>query len=105
MKVLIASYTLELVTGDIGRQESDAIVNVSNIRLAADGEVDGAIHHAGEAGITVETRRSCPPRLSNRGGGDNGAGKLPARYLVHTGGPVWSGGEEEELASAYRCSL
>lgn len=97
---------LTFVVGDLTAQEVDAIVNAANEALAPGGGVCGAIRRAGGDEIFAECAR-----LGGCATGDakaTGAGRLPARYVVHAVGPVWSGGgagEAELLASAHRRSL
>jgi O-acetyl-ADP-ribose deacetylase len=100
------SVQLELVQGDITHVAVDAIVNAANSGLRGGGGVDGAIHRAGGPAIMEECRRlgGCPAGDAKA----TGAGNLPARYVVHAVGPVWSGGEAGEpelLASAHRRSI
>ncbi|MBM3226534.1 MAG: O-acetyl-ADP-ribose deacetylase, partial [Candidatus Tectomicrobia bacterium] len=108
MQVHIGACMLELVTGDITRQTTDAIVNAANSRLAGGGGVDGAIHRAGGPSIMAETRAHYPQGCPTGEAVITSAGHLPARYVIHTVGPVWQGGQQQEavlLASAYRQSL
>ena len=108
MKVRIAGSTLELVIGDIALQKMDVVVNAANNQLAGGGGVDGAIHRGGGPAIMEETRQKYPRGCPTGEAVISGAGQLAARYVVHTVGPVWGGGqsrEEEQLASAYRRSL
>jgi O-acetyl-ADP-ribose deacetylase (regulator of RNase III) len=106
MEVKIDGVTLSLVMGDITEEETDAIVNAANTRLAGGGGVDGAIHRAGGAKIMEECREigGCPTGSAVVTSGGN----LKAAYVIHTVGPVYRGGnrnEEELLASAYKSSL
>ncbi len=108
MRIDIQGQTLELVQGDITEQQVDAIVNAANSRLAGGGGVDGAIHRRGGPAIMEETRRRYPDGCPTGSAVISGAGNLPAKYVIHAVGPVWSGGhrgEDELLASAYRRSL
>lgn len=103
--------TLSLVTGDITEQHADAVVNAANSSLLGGGGVDGAIHRKGGPDILAECRDL---RSSRYGGGlptgqavATTAGRLPARSVIHTVGPVWSHSEDRSglLASCYRESL
>ena len=106
MEVKVGPSTLELVEGDITRQDTEAIVNAANAALRPGGGVDGAIHRAGGPAIEAECRRlgGCPTgeaRITT-------AGNLKARYVIHTVGPVFQDGchrEPELLASCYQESL
>jgi O-acetyl-ADP-ribose deacetylase (regulator of RNase III) len=106
MKAQIDNSVLELVEGDITKQKVDAVVNAANSGLRGGGGVDGAIHRAGGPEIMAECRRigGCPPGSAVITTG----GHLPARYVIHTVGPIWYGGSQGEpdlLARAYRSSL
>jgi O-acetyl-ADP-ribose deacetylase len=105
-----AAGRIELVRGDITTQPLDAIVNAANSSLLGGGGVDGAIHRAGGPAILEECRRIRAARGSLPAGQAvvTGAGRLPARHVIHTVGPVWQGGNAGEaalLASAYRNSI
>ena len=108
MKASIYGQTLELVEGDITQQHVDALVNAANSRLAGGGGVDGAIHRRGGPSIMQETNRLYPEGCPTGSAVVSGAGKLPAKYVIHAVGPVWGGGERGEpdlLAGAHRRCL
>ncbi|MCF7944049.1 MAG: O-acetyl-ADP-ribose deacetylase [Spirochaetia bacterium] len=111
MKELL-SHRIFSTIADITQMETDAVVNAANSTLLGGGGVDGAIHQAGGPEIleacrkirTNEYRDGLPPGAAAA----TTAGKMPARWVIHTVGPVWHGGKQEEditLRNAYKNSL
>jgi O-acetyl-ADP-ribose deacetylase (regulator of RNase III) len=101
---------IELVRGDITKMKVDAIVNAANSSLKGGGGVDGAIHRGGGAAIL----EACKKIVAKQGSCKTGeavittGGLLPAKFVIHTVGPVWSGGKNNEpvkLAGCYQNSL
>ena len=110
MEVRIGRTRLRLIQGDITKQETDAIVNAANPSLMGGGGVDGAIHRAGGPAILEECKKIIARigRLETGRAVITTGGNLKAKYVIHTVGPVWRGGDKGEpelLASAYRESL
>ncbi len=105
-----SSNMIKVIWGDITKQKVDAIVNAANTSLLGGSGVDGAIHKAGGPTILEE----CQKIRNKQGGCKVGeavittAGRLEAKYVIHTVGPVWNNGKSDEenlLASAYANSL
>jgi O-acetyl-ADP-ribose deacetylase (regulator of RNase III) len=110
--IRIGKTELTLSRGDITAQEIDVVVNAANSSLLGGGGVDGAIHARGGPALLEECRelrRTRYPEGQPTGEAVlTGGGELPARYVIHTVGPIWAGGDSGEadlLASAYRNSL
>jgi O-acetyl-ADP-ribose deacetylase (regulator of RNase III) len=110
MERTFGNTRVTLVQGDLTRQEVDAVVNAANSSLMGGGGVDGAIHRAGGPAILEE----CKAVVARQGPLPPGrvvittGGRLPARHVIHTVGPVWHGGARGEAAvlrSAYLESL
>lgn len=109
-EIVVNQTRITLIQGDITNQATDAIVNAANPALRGGGGVDGAIHRAGGRAILDE----CLKIVRTQGPLQPGkavittGGNLKARYVIHTVGPVWLGGTQNEaelLASAYQESL
>jgi O-acetyl-ADP-ribose deacetylase (regulator of RNase III) len=106
MEIKINETEIVLVCGDITREITNAIVNAANERLAGGAGVDGAIHSAGGPTIMAQCRKigDCPTGQAVI----TTAGKLKAKYIIHTVGPIYHGGNKGEahlLQNAYRNSL
>jgi O-acetyl-ADP-ribose deacetylase len=103
---------IEVKQGDITAENVDAVVNAANSSLLGGGGVDGAIHRAGGPDILRECKRirenDFPKGLPTGEAVITTGGNLPARFVIHTAGPVWHGGkkkEEEKLKDCYQNSL
>ena len=105
MQIKIGNAILEIAKGDITKEKVDAIVNAANPRLTPGGGVSGAIHRAAGKQLWEECKKlgGCKTGEAKITGGYN----LPAKYVIHTVGPVYSGREEDEklLAACYKNSL
>jgi O-acetyl-ADP-ribose deacetylase (regulator of RNase III) len=107
---MMKNNQIQIIQGDITRQKVDAIVNAANESLLGGGGVDGAIHSA----VGKELELACRKIYDERGGCKTGdavittGGNLPAKFVIHTVGPVWRGGKQHEpelLSRAYLSSL
>lgn len=112
MRLSFGATSLSVVQGDITDQEVDAVVNAANSTLMGGGGVDGAIHMRGGPAILEECERirreSWPGGLPRGRAVITGAGRLKAKHVIHTVGPVWTGGgqgEAKTLADCYASSL
>jgi O-acetyl-ADP-ribose deacetylase (regulator of RNase III) len=107
----LSAVDIEFVRGDITEQDVDAVVNAANSTLLGGGGVDGAIHRRGGPEILAACKALRAERYPHgRPTGEavaTTAGRLPARWVIHTVGPVWSKREDRSglLASCYRTSL
>jgi O-acetyl-ADP-ribose deacetylase (regulator of RNase III) len=100
---------LVVLRGDITQQEVDAVVNAANASLLGGGGVDGAIHRRGGPAILAECRElratRYPDGLPTGEAVATTAGDLPARWVIHTVGPIHGRGDDEQLRACYRNSL
>ncbi|HMB00491.1 MAG TPA: O-acetyl-ADP-ribose deacetylase [Spirochaetota bacterium] len=97
--------SIRILTGDITKIKTEAIVNAANSSLCGGGGVDGAIHAAGGPAILNECRaiRKTRGKLPPGEAVITQAGYLPAKYVIHTVGPVWRGGKRNEAKLLYNC--
>jgi len=112
MEIAVGKSKVKLVQGDITDQETEAIVNAANSSLMGGGGVDGAIHRKGGPKILEECRKirknEWPEGLPTGKAVITSGGKLKARHVIHTVGPIWRGGNRDEsklLSDAYWNSL
>jgi len=111
-EIQVGKARIRLVQGDITKMETDAVVNAANSSLMGGGGVDGAIHRKGGPRILEECKRiratEWPEGLPTGKAVITSGGNLKAKFVIHTVGPIWHGGdsgEPELLANAYRNSL
>ncbi|MEM1994087.1 MAG: O-acetyl-ADP-ribose deacetylase [Nitrososphaerales archaeon] len=112
MEFKVGRTVVRVIQGDITEQETEAIVNAANPTLMGGGGVDGAIHRKGGPSILEECKKiratQYPKGLPTGKAVITNAGRLKAKYVIHTVGPIWSGGDRgkaELLAEAYRSCL
>jgi len=112
IEISIGKSKIKLVQGDITDQETEAVVNAANPSLMGGGGVDGAIHRKGGLKILEECKKirntEWPEGLPTGKAVITSGGKLKARYVIHTVGPIWRGGNRDEprlLSNAYWNSL
>lgn len=106
-EIKINNSVVKFIQGDITEAQTDAIVNAANSSLMGGGGVDGAIHRAGGPQILDE----CKLIVANKGRLPTGqavittAGMMPSKYVIHTVGPVWSGGKKNEAELLKNCYI
>lgn len=111
-EIKIGTAKIRLIQGDITKMTTEAIVNAANSRLMGGGGVDGAIHQVGGSKILEECKKirakEWPNGLPTGKAVITSGGNLKAKYVIHTVGPIWKGGDANEaqlLAEAYTSSL
>src|SRR5258708_35733331 len=99
------NYKMHAIRGDITKVNVDAIVNAANSSLLGGGGVDGAIHRAGGPAIVEECKKIIAKHGSCRTGQAviTTAGNLPAKFVIHTVGPAWNGGQNDERLKLADC--
>ncbi len=105
---MIGSTVIRLVQGDITKEKTDVIVNAANTSLRGGGGVDGAIHRAAGPVILQECIEKFPNGCGTGEARITTAGQMAAKWVIHTPGPIWRGGQQNEdslLTDCYRNSL
>jgi len=105
--IIVNNATLSFIQDDITKQNVDAIVNAANSSLMGGGGVDGAIHRAGGPEILEECKRIVV-EIGRLPAGDavmTTGGNLPAKYVIHTVGPIWGGGKRSEATVLRNCYI
>ena len=100
--------TIEIVRGGVVEQDVDAIVNATNTAMRGGSGIDGVIHRAAGRGLMAELEKAAPNGAKTGAAVLTGGHNLKQRYIIHTAGPVWKGGNANEaakLASCYRSCL
>jgi O-acetyl-ADP-ribose deacetylase (regulator of RNase III) len=105
LETKIGSKVIRLVLGDITKEETDIIVNAANTALRGGGGVDGAIHRAGGPEILHECIEKYPEGCQTGEARITTAGNMAAKYVIHTPGPIWRGGQQNEESLLKQCYL
>ncbi|MFX0050535.1 MAG: O-acetyl-ADP-ribose deacetylase [Candidatus Hodarchaeota archaeon] len=108
MEVVINSTIIRLIQGDITQEKTDVIVNAANTSLRGGGGVDGAIHRAGGPSLLQECIEKYPDGCKTGEARITTAGLMDAKWVIHTPGPIWRGGRQNEenlLTNCYYNSL
>jgi O-acetyl-ADP-ribose deacetylase (regulator of RNase III) len=108
LEIILKRAKICLIQGDITLEDTDAIVNAANTSLRGGGGVDGAIHKAGGPAILEECIAKYPRGCETGEARITSGGLLKARWVIHTPGPIWRGGDQNEpelLTNSYRNSF